>query len=281
MCAWTIMALQIFLSCNYLKEVILSDHFLTQSRAAPCGITAGEENKISIRLPSSTCTANKLIFILMSWILNIMWKWLTMFTHKFCQNVWKSWCSKMSKWPSFWQSPYLKILFITQGKYCEWHTTGQLKYFSKCIKIDGLQASTPRLRMVVMDSFQVQRTCRLHASVYFYLGQWLFLSLPLLLILHVFVSAQLSKHLQRRMLCKIYIDICCRWQYLTTMLNQDLQNKIWDFLNCSPSKVSWWMGIKYFEWWIPATPWLKYWMPIHCDIIEDGQNKIFTFNSHS
>ena len=33
------------------------------------------------------------------------------------------------------------------------------------------------------------------------------------------------------------------------------------------------MGIQYFEWWMPAPPRLKYWMPIHYDTIEDGQNK--------
>ena len=36
------------------------------------------------------------------------------------------------------------------------------------------------------------------------------------------------------------------------------------------------MGIQYFEWWCPRSrypPRLKYWMPIHYDTIEGGQNK--------
>ena len=33
------------------------------------------------------------------------------------------------------------------------------------------------------------------------------------------------------------------------------------------------MSIQYFEWWMPASPRLKYWMPIHYDTIKEGQNK--------
>ena len=49
----------------------------------------------------------------------------------------------------------------------------------------------------------------------------------------------------------LYIEIVASMLSIGAVLLH-LENKRWDFLFCPSSMVSYWMGIQYFEWWMPS-----------------------------